>query len=387
MSELATVSRRQFIKSTFAAGVTLATGMTASECSDTVDTDDQVLREKGNWRVVPEQLTMVPIHAAVLHTGEVLFWAPDLTQVHPDIKGYHAWPNINQMNIIRLALFNPLLDIIQYPVMRNPRNLFCAGQAFLPNGDLLLAGGHAYPGPDGEGANHKGADRDIHVFDPKNRSWERRNDMEISRWYPTCTALADGRILIVSGYSHGVPPNPSAISPLGPPINPTYDLFDPTSGNLSTGTPRPWMRGYHVPFGPQTLYPFVKLLPGGSLFVHNYNTTRIWSPIPTGGGPLGYANISGEHKSSNSKNFRTYPGQGACVLLPLSPQTSDVRVLILGGGGESETTVNHATPATDTAEIFDYHPNKPPPYDAADGWRPIPRMRQSQIYVRRGSAP
>ena len=76
----------------------------------------------------------------------------------------------------------------------NPSNLFCAGHAQLANGDALVVGGHL--------GNHMGLP-DTYVFasggeDP----WQRVDDMQLSRWYPTITALPDGKLLGFSGTNH-----------------------------------------------------------------------------------------------------------------------------------------------------------------------------------------
>lgn len=69
-------------------------------------------------------------------------------------------------------------------------NLFCSGHAFLPDGRLLVAGGHISDNhgiPDG------------HLFNPSTQAWSRTADMRAGRWYPTSTELADGGILTIAG--------------------------------------------------------------------------------------------------------------------------------------------------------------------------------------------
>ena len=76
-------------------------------------------------------------------------------------------------------------------VVPNPYyNLFCAGQAQLPDGRILVAGGHD---PSGLGASN------ANIFDPVSQSWSALPNMAYRRWYPTVTALADGRMLVTSG--------------------------------------------------------------------------------------------------------------------------------------------------------------------------------------------
>jgi Galactose oxidase-like, Early set domain len=352
-------------------GLALASSLSA--CNNPFDDDDDEAQsgsgnEMGKWTVLRTDLTMTPIHAALMRTGEVLFWAPDLTR-NPDHNpgSPNAWPYINDMERVSIAMFDPASGRSRSLPMNNPRNLFCAGQSFLPDGRLFVAGGHAFPGVLGRGADH-----DVHLFDSSAKEWDRLDDMPLARWYPTCTTLEDGKILIVSGFFNGVPPNPTTW-PLGALVNPFYDLFDPTTERLSAASGRVWM----PPLGEQTLYPFVKLLPGGTLFVHNKQISRLWVKDPAAQHPLGRTRTAHVYVNVASNNFRTYPGQGACVILPLSTSATTVRILVAGGGGETGNTIVHDTPATNTAEIFEFRTNRTS--QRQDGWRPIASMKNRRF--------
>ncbi len=62
------------------------------------------------------------IHAHVLRTGKVLWW-----------PGYEQGDNP--------TLWNPSANT-NTPATHAGANIFCSGHAFLPNGQLLVAGGH-----------------------------------------------------------------------------------------------------------------------------------------------------------------------------------------------------------------------------------------------------
>ena len=71
-----------------------------------------------------------------------------------------------------------------------PGDLFCSGHSFLPDGRLIVAGGHA-------GADLYGT-KTTFVYDAAG-GWSQGPDMQNGRWYPTNTTLANGDVLTVSG--------------------------------------------------------------------------------------------------------------------------------------------------------------------------------------------
>lgn len=319
----------------------------------------------GEWqRLRPEfDLDMVAIHAVLLASGEVLFFAGDET-------------DYNNMAKAETRRWDPISARFETPSFPNPRNLFCGGQCVLPDGRVLAAGGHAFQFPDfnqpGD-IRHQGCDRDIHVYSRATDSWSRFPSMLTSRWYPTCVLLPNGRVLIVSGYMTGVPPNPAA-SPI-PLVNPSFDLFDPTTGTLNTAQNRPFLSPVSDNLD---LYPFLKVLPGGALFVHTRDRSRLFFADSTpAGGALGVT-LSPEVYLQVSKNARTYPAQGACVLLPLEPGQLTLRILTVGGAGENDTRVSPFLDATDTAEIFDFIPALGST-QRQFGWRSIGRMARRRF--------
>lgn len=69
-------------------------------------------------------------------------------------------------------------------------NIFCAGHVFLPDGRLLVAGGHITDEHGLAGTN---------LFDFRTNGWSEASPMARGRWYPTTTELADGRVLVLAG--------------------------------------------------------------------------------------------------------------------------------------------------------------------------------------------
>ncbi|HEY9226531.1 MAG TPA: LamG-like jellyroll fold domain-containing protein, partial [Gemmatimonadaceae bacterium] len=121
----------------------------------------------GQW-APPFAWPLVGLHAALLKTGEVLSWEYD------GAGGPYLW--------------NPTTG--QFTAVPEATNKFCAGQAALPDGRFLIAGGHT-------GA-HVGI-TNLNIFDPVTRTWTAAPNMQYARWYPTITGLPDGRSLITAG--------------------------------------------------------------------------------------------------------------------------------------------------------------------------------------------
>lgn len=106
----------------------------------------------------------------------------------------HLLPNGKVMSYGRMATGNPVVwnpaDGLFAPQLQ-PGDFFCSGHSFLPDGRLLVTGGHT--GTDGFGT------KTTYLFDFALNKWTRGADMRNGRWYPTNTTLANGEVLTVSG--------------------------------------------------------------------------------------------------------------------------------------------------------------------------------------------
>lgn len=279
----------------------------------------------GHWEELTAQSGVVGIHAALLHTGKVLFFA------------YGKPENLNtQKDFPGSAVFDPDNETIQRQELAHKEiSLFCAGHAFLPDGTLLVCGSERV-------AN--GA-RAIHLFIPDDTtggSWRRLTDLDQARWYPTCAPLPSGQMFIIGGHiwdeNQNVP-------------NQTYEIYDVEEG-LHPAQPAPVFSSDNEA---SALYPFVQVLPSGQLFIHVGTRTHFLN-LSTGE----FNSAVLETTDRPEKTSRTYPVQGTCVLLPLLPDSDPpyrARVMLIGGGGEPETTAQ--TPATDTCELLDLHEPSP----------------------------
>ena len=123
----------------------------------------------GQWSG-PIAWPLVAVHAALLSTGQVLVW-----DYQTSGQGGQLW--------------NPATGAFT-AVPYSTENLFCASFAALPDGRVLVAGGHR--------DNYVGI-TDATIFNPVTRAWTTTGRMSFGRWYPTETALPDGRLLVTSG--------------------------------------------------------------------------------------------------------------------------------------------------------------------------------------------
>jgi hypothetical protein len=274
----------------------------------------------------------VAVHAAMLPTGKALLFGYDPKD----------WADLN---LGKCALWDPSAGSAKSVPLA--RNLFCAGHCFLGDGRLLVAGGQSTAQRLAATIGSwlelhqvlfgKGADFDVHTFNPATQVWTRHADMGHARWYPTCTTLPDGRALIVAGFAdhaHSV-------------MNTELEVFDGASNTIVAR--RPFLSNVG-------LYPFVKVLPGGTLLCHSRDTTELMSLDPTTFEPIVAGHVA--YTTATTPMTRTYNGQGACVLLPLdADKPNQVRVLVVGGGGAADGKLTSTTPATNTAEIFGFDPS------------------------------
>ena len=160
----------------------------------TVETPDQ----RGKWGDL-FTLPNVCIHAHVLPSGRVLMWGRrdnpgqslDTDPPSPLQPGAPPAPAATCTPFV----WDPAGGTTPTPppLHGDPAinaNLFCSGHAFLPDGRLLVAGGHL---ADGVGLNQ------ATIYDPVPGTWTPTALMNQGRWYPTALTLPDGSVLVLSG--------------------------------------------------------------------------------------------------------------------------------------------------------------------------------------------
>lgn len=163
-------SRRTFLK-----GVAVAGGAAAIGSRMWPSTADPP--ESGAWSSqVP--LGIVGIHAAILHTGNVLFYELPGSQIGS-----------------RARVFDPATLAAVDVSLPFQRNIMCSGMSFLADGRLLATGGDPDEGQEDLGVGNPYTT----VFDPITNVWSDHDRMDFKRWYPSNVMMPDGRTLIIGG--------------------------------------------------------------------------------------------------------------------------------------------------------------------------------------------
>lgn len=188
---------------------------------------EAALDETGQWSS-PLDIGGQAIHAALMHTGYVLFFGYIEDAPAGDRTSY-------------VGTWNYTTGAVGRADYSYPRDIFCAGMSFLRNGRLYVAGGHNADirVPDSVGV----AETD--VFDPVTRTWTPGPVMAEKRWYPTQVQMPGGSTYIFGGWeTDGTPA-------LG------VEVYDPTTGTLR-----------RLPASANKelkLYPHMRLMPNGKL--------------------------------------------------------------------------------------------------------------------------
>ncbi|WP_229784253.1 galactose oxidase-like domain-containing protein [Pilimelia anulata] len=136
--------------------------------------------QSGAWSAVAGT-PVVPVFQAVLPSGRVLIW---------DSVGDNAAETYPDHSFTRAMVWNPRNNTYKRVDLKGT-NIFCAGFAHLPNGDVLVAGGNANAKLDGTVRTH--------VFHWQTETWTRGRDMAGARWYPSVAGTANGEGVIIGG--------------------------------------------------------------------------------------------------------------------------------------------------------------------------------------------
>jgi hypothetical protein len=250
-----------------------------AESTDAMDTNPVMV---GQWSVKRDFAT-VAIHMHLLPNGKVMFWAAD-----PDSL------------ITQARIWDPETNSFA-TVTNTSTNVFCSGHSFLPDGRLLVTGGHHLLPSVGEPHTN--------IFDFRTNTWTRGPNMNAGRWYPSNCTLANGEVLVISGSDENVQ------------FNNLPQVWETNGGWRSlTGAVRQ-----------MSYYPWMVLAPDGRVFCAGPDQTTAF--LDTKG--------TGTWTPGPESNFG-YRDYGSYVMYDVG------KILVVGGGNP-----------TNSAEVIDLNQSSP----------------------------
>jgi hypothetical protein len=271
------------------------------------------------------------VHAALMHTGKVLFITADETTLLWDPE--KTTPDTFE---------DPVNQPHHTPDPASGYSVLCGGHSFLSDGRFLVVGGGGYGSHDAAVWGYK--------FDPVSKKWTRTaGRMVHHRWYPTVLTMSTQRmadsheVLVTCGHGAG-----------------DMEIYDEASDSFREVTV-----GDEKPF--PNLYPGLHLLPNHKIF---YSRTG-WASAGPGGGPFpgddqsAYFAFTGADTGvwndiapvSPSMPDRT---KGMSVML-LSNTAPHVRVLVVGGSDPSNNNTYEIIDTTSLSPATNWDASMPFP--------------------------
>jgi hypothetical protein len=140
----------------------------------------------GSWSSGSNTST-VAIHASILPNGKIFYFAG---------SGYHS---SHQDGPFEARVLDPVSGLESNISMSE--DLFCAGQAPLPTGNVLIAGGTLDYDIAADNCNGKWHGlRSAYEFNWSSQTLTKVSSMIRGRWYPTCVTLPNGKVMVTGGY-------------------------------------------------------------------------------------------------------------------------------------------------------------------------------------------
>ncbi len=280
-------------------------------------------KRDGQWQLLPFHSGVLPVHAALLPKGKVLFYAGSGSSATR-----FAAANFGRGDIFTSVVWDPTAappgnffhPTTLFAPNHRPFDFFCGGDTHLADGRLLSAGGTGHYNP------FTGR-KDACVFDPVTEKWSFVKSMTHGRWYPTLITLGDGRALAATGLTEA----------LDNPHNNTVELYDPANDAWQ-------LKHFPGGFPGLPLYAHLFLMADGRIL---FDGGRMDDDLQVNPAildlthdPIHITNVDGL-EGGGMRN------QSASVLLP---PAQDQRVMIIGGGPAGKP---NKTDAIDSVDIVD----------------------------------
>lgn len=320
----------------------------------------------GQWEMIAATFQNSATHAALLPTNKVFIYGG--SSLDPDEFEHPSLPRAE------------ILDLNTDPWRTSPVDcepmacdLWCGGHTFLADGRLLFVGGTSYYPPDPD--PFYGGLREAWLFDPSSETWERLDDMQAGRWYPTLIRLADDRVLTLAGLEYRSPdevPQKNVLKILyellrrmEQRIVRLQEVFDPVTKKWSSLTSLQKM----------PLYPRLHLLPDGDVFYSGVFNTHFLTP---GRYPSArWSPKSEQWMETGGSHFIKNREEGISLLLALRPPSYKPQILIAGGGthnvGRTIMSLLHSIGRDSWSHFFAFLTRVEDSVEQIDLSRPDPR--------------
>jgi hypothetical protein len=333
------VSRRDFLKFLAAGATTLAFGSVLGFSSFfATNKNGRSGIGSGGIGGVQQAAAQSALGTFVLgpNTGKISVHAANLTNGKIFYAAGSGFSSTYENGPFHWNTFNPATGSITNHTVNE--DIFCMGQAVLPNGRVLCAGGTLeYDVGDNPDGTWKGL-ASAFEYNPSSNSLSKVQSMKHGRWYPHCIVLEDGKVLTIGGFDEWGSNN--RLAEIYNPSTKSWSIkYDSTTSNTyCVGNDNPSAPPGLPCYGgsnqgtmpPVSLYPRALFMPTGLVAVAGQSkTTRTWNP-QTG-------------KWTFAGNLSVARSYGNMVLLPLNNTTSQKgQILVCGGSnsaGENATTV------------------------------------------------
>jgi FtsP/CotA-like multicopper oxidase with cupredoxin domain len=265
----------------------------------------------GAWELLPCDSQVLAVHAALLHTGKVLF-----------VSGSgNDTANVPTKNF-RTVVWDYKGG--GFKTVHTPSDVFCSGHAFMPDGRVLVAGGTERYATATTG--FRGA-KDAYLFDPILEDYIKLGSMHDGRWYPSLVAQPDGSVVAISGLRFNLASNGASL------LNPLIERFSYAKGweQLGGNTEFPLYPHVFVLSGSRMMYDGGHVFGSAGLPPGRLTLPHTFTPLPT---PLPPNFLLDQRDQSSS------------VILP---PAQDQKLMLMGGGD----------PAIDSVDIIDMRAANP----------------------------
>ncbi len=258
----------------------------------------------GAWGPVINWTPHIPVSAANLPDGRILTFASNQRTTFP-----------SGVEFTYAATWNPATgQFLEFN--HTSHDMFCGGLVMLPDGRVLVNGG-------------RNTVVLASIFDWRNNTWTRIQNMNDPRWYNTTVVLPDGNVWTVSG-SGG---------------SGTAERWSSGTG-WSRLTGINWNTVLAEPGYINIWHPLVALAPDGRLFHFGPTETMHW---------ITYGGTGSLVNSGNNVPGSHYPKEGSWIMY------DEGRLLVAGGGANTVNNSQDTTTGTSTTNAYTVNLNTTPP--------------------------